>query len=217
MGTSAPKQCLCIGRYTHYNVRVLRTERNFKMNKKELEQAKLRIAQRDTFIAYRMLPHTDFDSAYAQPDIYNAYDAVTSHLCFKWEPTLSRSLTTAKAIAMCSLHGHYTAALRTRPVIAVRNLWDASSFYATGISSIATRNGMYPEKLWMLCMLRVLDFLLHRASNTSRALLASVKTTLMSSCVLVLGITYVHIPCKTHRKSLICICVTLLRTMHHTI
>ena len=45
------------------------------MNKKELEQAKLRSAQRNTFIAYRMLPHTDFDSAYAQPDIYNAYDA----------------------------------------------------------------------------------------------------------------------------------------------
>lgn len=44
------------------------------MNKKELEQAKQRIAERDTFIAYRMLPHADFDPAYAQPAEYKAYD-----------------------------------------------------------------------------------------------------------------------------------------------
>ena len=43
------------------------------MNKKELEQAKLRITMRDTFVAHCMLTHRDFDSAYAQPDIYDRH------------------------------------------------------------------------------------------------------------------------------------------------
>ena len=44
------------------------------MNKEEIKQAKIRITMRDTFVAHCMLPHKDFDSAYAQPDSYNAYD-----------------------------------------------------------------------------------------------------------------------------------------------
>lgn len=44
------------------------------MNKKELEQAKQRIVQRDTFIADKLLPQADFNAKYAQCDAYEACD-----------------------------------------------------------------------------------------------------------------------------------------------
>lgn len=44
------------------------------MNKKEMEQAKIRITTRDTFRAYCVLPHATFDPAYTQYGMYNAYD-----------------------------------------------------------------------------------------------------------------------------------------------